>query len=224
MCVADLLSRLGNDAKSAIPDIINQIHIEKDDSVRQIELGYFEVPLQTMSEKEKASLFPELLRAMQSENSGVRNNALVALQFYPLEPVIPIMVGSLQDSDAYVRLNAARELNKLDPRSAAKADIVRVLADCSTNSDTDNEAVVALGDIHLEPEVAVPALIQCLQSSKAYVRANAAVALGRFGSQARPAMAALQRALDDSDDSVRRQATTALKRINSGIVPNQGFH
>jgi hypothetical protein len=218
-CVADLLSRLGNDTKSAIPDIINQIKIEKDDTVRQIELGYFEVPLQTMSEKDKTALFPELLRAMQSQNAGVRNNALVALRFYPLDTVIPIMMNSLQDSDAYVRLNAARELNQLDPPTAAKVDVVRVLADCSTNSSTDNEATVALGDLHREPDVAVPALIQCLQNSNFYVRENAAAALGRFGGEAKSAVPALTKALEDSDSSVRRHAAAALKRINSGTSP-----
>lgn len=219
MCVVSLISQLGNDVKSAIPEIINQIKTEKDDGVRQIELGYFEGPIQTMSENGKAALFPELLRAMQSQHSGVRNNALVTLQYYPPDTVIPIMMNALQDSDAYVRLNAAKELNRLDPPTAAKADVVSVLAGCTTNSSTDNEAVVALGDLHQEPDVAVPALIQCLQSPMSYVRENAAGALARFGEEAKSALPALTKTLGDPDSSVRLQAAAALRRINSGALP-----
>ncbi len=221
MCVVSLISQLGNDAKSAIPDIINQIKIEKDIGVLQIELGYFEGPLQTMSEKGKAALLPELLHVMQSEDASVRNNALVALQFYPdqSDTVIPLMVSSLQDSDSDVRLMAAKALNQIDPQTATKSDIVRVVVECSTNSNTANNAIIMLGELHREPDLAIPALVQGLQSNESYIRNNSAAALGRFGILAKPAVAALTKALGDSDQKVRLQATAALKRINSGAVP-----
>jgi hypothetical protein len=72
--------KLGDDVNSGLPDIINNIKTENDDGVLDLELSIFEMPIQSMSDQEKAALFPELLRAMQRNDSGVRNNALVALQ------------------------------------------------------------------------------------------------------------------------------------------------
>jgi HEAT repeat protein len=224
MCAASLLDQLGNNAKSAIPEIINLLKTEKDDGVREIELGYFEGPIERMDEKEKAALFPELLRAMQSEEPSVRNNSLVDLQYYPNQSdiVIPLMVKSLHDSDSHVRLMAVKALNKVDPQNAAKSDFVPVLVGCLADTQgAANDAVIMLGELHREPDLAVPALIQILQNSAAsYLRNNSAAALGRFGGQAKPAVSALQKALEDSDTDVRRQATAALKRINSGAAAN----
>jgi HEAT repeat protein len=192
---------------------------EKEDSVRALELSCFEIPVRTMPERQKDELFPELLRAMASPDDAVRNNALVALQYYPnqIQTVVPLLVKALQDPGPWVRLTAVGALNKVDPETAAKADVVRVLVACLTNGLTANEATFALGDLHREPELAVPALIQSLQSAESYVRGNSALALGRFGGQAGAAVPALQAALNDSDAYVRRQAGAALKRINSGV-------
>ena len=74
-----------------------------------------------------------------------------------------------------------------------------------------------LGKLHREPDLAVPALIQSLQSADRYVRQNSAVALGKFGEQAKPAITALTKALADSDSGVRSQAATAIASINSAM-------
>jgi len=223
MCIASLLSQLGNNAKSAIPEIINQIKIEKYDQVRAIELGFFEGPIQSMDEKEKAALFPELLRGLHSEASDVRNNSLVQLQYYPkqADTVVPLMVNALQDSDPQVRLMAVKALNQVDPQNAAKSDFVPVLVGCLTNTQgAANEAVIMLGELHRQPDLAVPALIQILQSdASAYLRDNSVVALGRFGGQAKTAVPALQKALQDSDANLRRRAAAVLKIINANTPP-----
>ncbi|MGA2854322.1 MAG: sigma-70 family RNA polymerase sigma factor, partial [Verrucomicrobiota bacterium] len=202
MCAASLLDQLGNNAKSAIPEIINLLKTEKDDGVREIELGYFEGPIERMDEKEKAALFPELLRGLQSENSSVRNNSLVALQYYPNQSdiVIPLMVKALQDPIPGVRVMAIKALNKVDPQNAASSSFVAVLVGCLTDTQgAANDAVIMLGELHREPDLAVPALTQILQNSAAsYLRNNSAAALGRFGGQAKPAVSALQKALEDS--------------------------
>jgi len=225
MNAADLLCALeDNDGekgyhadKSAVPELIQVVKTEKTDSVRGLELACLEIPIRTMTEEQKAGLFPELLRAMGSPEANVRNNALVALPYYTNEAdtVVPLLVKALQDSAPWVRLHAAGALNKVDRQTAAKTDLVRVLVGCLTNQSVANEATFALGDLHREPELAVPALIQSLQSPESYVRGNSAGALARFGGQAQAAVPALQRALEDPDAYVRREAAAALKRINS---------
>jgi HEAT repeat protein len=147
--------------------------------------------------------------------------------YYPnqADAVVPLMVNALQDPIPGVRLMAVKALNKGDPQNAASSNFVAIVAGCVTGSPGDmpgavNDAVFMLGQLHREPDVAVPALIQGLQSSDFYVRQNSAVALGRFGGHARPAVSALQKALEDSDAAVRRQVAAALKRINSGAAAN----
>ena len=225
MCVASLLDYLGPDAISAIPDIINQIKIEKNDGVLGCELGFFDnVKLieSRMIEKDKAALFPELLRAIESKDVAVRNNALIALQYYPdqTDTVIPLMIKSLKDSDLRVRVEAVRALIKIDPQNISKSDLVPVLIGCLADIDgAANEAVRALGELHRDANLAVPALIETLQSEKSYLRNNSAAALGKFGGQARLAIPALEKAQKDSDPTVRSLAANALKQINSGSLP-----
>ena len=85
MNAADLLCELGDyrEDTSAVPYVIKLLQTEKDGGVRGLELGYFEMPIQNMSEKDKAALLPELLRSLQGNDASERNNALVALQYYP---------------------------------------------------------------------------------------------------------------------------------------------
>lgn len=224
MRAASLLDQLGryDNAKSAIPELIQLIQTEKIDSVRGIELAFFEGPIEKMSEKDKAALFPELLRTIESEDSSVRNNALVALQYYPkqTDTVIPLMVQSLKDSNLYVRVTAVKALNKIDPQNTFKSDLVPVLIGCLADTeDAANEAVRTLGELHRDANLAVPALVGSLQSEKSYIRNNSAAALGRFGGQARLAIPALEKALNDSDPTVRRLAADSLKQIKSGALP-----
>jgi hypothetical protein len=232
MCAANLLCNLANyytqsvaDAKSALSGLINDIKTENDNGVLGNELACFEGPIQSMDEKEKAALFPELLRALRRKNSAVQNNALVALQYYTnqIDAVVPLMVNLLHDSSPLVRLMAVRALNKIDPENDAKSNFVPVLVGCVTGPPGDtpgaaNEAVVILGQLHLEPDLAVPVLIQRLQSADPYDRENAAAALGKFDGQAKAAVPTLTKALEDSDANVRRQAAAALKSISSGAA------
>jgi RNA polymerase sigma factor (sigma-70 family) len=227
MCVASVLDQLANDPKgggasSAVSGVLNQLKIEKDDSVRAIEFSFFSTPFKSMSEKEKAALLPELIRGLQSSDSAVRNNVLVALQYYTdqKEVVVPLIVNTLQDPVSGVRLMAAQALNQIDPQNPARTNLVTVVAGCITGPTgnmpgTPNEAVVFLGELHREPEVAVPVLIQSLESSNIYVRQNSAAALSRFGGQAKSAVPALTKALEDPNPNVRSWAKTALKRINA---------
>jgi len=146
----------------------------------------------------------------------------VALQYYTdqKETVVPLIVNALQDPASGVRLMAAQALDQIDPQNPASTNLVTIVAGCVTGPvdnmpSTPNEAVITLGEWHREPDVAVPALIQSLQSNDVYVRQNSAAALSRFGGLARPAIPALTKALGDPDPNVRSQAKAALKRINA---------
>jgi RNA polymerase sigma factor (sigma-70 family) len=233
MNAADLLGQLGDykEDTSAVPYVIKLLQTEKDGGVRGLEIGYFEMPIQSMSEKDKTALLPELLHGLNSRDASERNNALVALQYYTNQSntVIPLIVNALQDSDPVVRMMAVEALDKIDPNDPGNSKSVSVLIGCLTASKAGSplaasrfqieasQAATELGELHRDPDLSVPALIQSLQSDDNYVREQSATALGKFGSQAKPAIAALTKALKDSDARVRRQAAAAIKRINSGV-------
>ena len=119
-CAASVLNQFGNYEKEYVPEVISLLKTEKDEGVRALELGCFEGPIQKMSESGAKSKFgnSELDdRSLNSRDSGVRNNALVALQYYPdrAEAVVPLMVKALQDPIPGVRVMAVTALHKIDP-------------------------------------------------------------------------------------------------------------
>jgi HEAT repeat protein len=70
-----------------------------------------------------------------------------------------------------------------------------------------------LGELKLEPDVAVPALTKSLQDPRSEMRASAMRALGEFSELAKQALPALTNLLNDPDPDTRTNAATAIKRI-----------
>lgn len=83
-------------------------------------------------------------------------------------------------------------------------------------------AAEALGKIHCQPEICVPALIPLLDYPSAGVRKPAVEALGKFHQDAAPALPHLVQSLDDLDPSVRIAATNALKQIDPAAAAQAG--
>jgi HEAT repeat protein len=80
------------------------------------------------------------------------------------------------------------------------------------------DAVQALGELKIEPELVVPALGKALQdpNQNVQISSRAAFALARFGNLSRPALPTLTNALNDPDPSVREGASNAIARITGG--------
>ncbi len=99
---------------------------------------------------------------------------------------------------------------------AASPAATPVLQDALTNLDDRlrSSAVMAIDQIHSQPEVFVPALINALKDSDAGVRHWAAMALAKYGAAAKPAVPALIAILNDPDPYVRVEAANALKSID----------
>jgi hypothetical protein len=128
MNVIDLLSRLSKDAKQATPVMARALR-DEDHSVRQIAITFFtsgedeNCLLNQMEPGAKRDVLPEFIRAMQDPNEGLRNNAAIALRYYPEEAkvVVPILTKALQDPAPKVRQLAADALKKIDHEAGAKA-------------------------------------------------------------------------------------------------------
>jgi hypothetical protein len=130
MKVVDLLSRLSKDATLATPAMAQALK-DEDPAVRQIAITFFTQGedehslLNLMDPGTKRALLPEFVRAMQDDNWGVRNNAAIALRYYPeqAQVVVPVLLKALQDPVPKVRQLAADALKRIDPGAAAKAGV-----------------------------------------------------------------------------------------------------
>lgn len=129
MNVVDLLSRLSKDAKLATPAMARALN-DEDPSVRQIAITFFtggedeNCLLNQMEARAKRDLLPAFTRAMQDSHEGLRNNAAIALRYYPdqAEIVVPILTRALQDPAPKVRQLAAEALKRIDPAAAPKVE------------------------------------------------------------------------------------------------------
>jgi len=83
----------------------------------------------------------------------------------------------------------------------------------TSNDIIIGHAAIALGEIHLQPGVCVPALIPLLSSPSVSTRQKSLGALGAFGAPATSAAPAMTSCLTDSGPRVRMQATNILNEI-----------
>ena len=188
MCLVSLLASLGNAASNAVPIMLRTVRDDESDSVRQGALNYFNSTeddhclLNRLPAAQKLALLPALIRGIQDPgNWGLRNNAAISLRYYPeqRERVAPVLVKALQDSQPQVRLLAAEALNRVDPAAAKKAGATAIVAAIAKNPDDQiaSHAVAALRGPGTEPELAVPVLLECLQSTNTLVACEAVWAL-----------------------------------------------
>jgi HEAT repeat protein/Tfp pilus assembly protein PilF len=105
--------------------------------------------------------------------------------------VLPAMVGWVQDSESEVRVAACETLVQFG--RVAVSNVVPLLAN-REGRDVINAAGI-LGQIHLEPNLAVPALGRALDHPDSEVRGKVVEALANFGPDAKPAVPALVEAL-----------------------------
>jgi hypothetical protein len=91
-----------------------------------------------------------------------------------------------------------------------------------TNSARRLDIVVALGQIHGEPERVVPELEKLLGDPRMLMREFTVDALGFFGTNARSAVPDLTAMLNDRDLRIRNAATNALKQIDPEAAAKAG--
>ncbi len=108
--------------------------------------------------------------------------------------------------------SAAWSLGAIGP-AAAKA-IPTLLNGTTSTYHTRRTAIDALGRIHAQPELVVPALVKLLKDPDWNVRASAITSLESFGADAKPAVSALTQSLNDQNRIVLKLAQSALEEID----------
>ncbi len=97
-------------------------------------------------------------------------------------------------------------------------EFIRLLED--SDSGVAGTAAVMLGDLAVDPKVAVPALTRSLRDPRHEVRLGAAWALARFHQWARPAVPMLTDLCRDPNERVRMVATNTLQDIAPEVLTN----
>ncbi|MEN9678028.1 MAG: hypothetical protein RIS76_3924 [Verrucomicrobiota bacterium] len=172
------------------------------------------VPLTRMDSRTKTRLLPRFLAALQDRDWIVRNNAVCALRFFPeaASVVVPALSQALLDPNPEVQLAAASILPEVATdrvtKRAAVSVIIAILA--SPNDQIAWQAAEALGELGVEPEIAVPALMATLGSTNALVAETAVGALERFSSWPAGSRQTLEGLLQNPDPTVRERATNLL--------------
>lgn len=223
--VADLLSRMREDARPAWRAVARAME-DENDGVRQIAITFFTSPedktafLNHMPARDKQELLPLFMRALKDgPNWGLRNNAALALRYYPEKApeVTPALAVALRDTEPYVRLTASESLNDVDIAAAKKAGVVTVLAGLVTNANDQvaGRAAFALRGCTNDADSAVAVLIQALHSTNTYVGCNAVWSLEWcFPTHADAIIPELKKAAERKDN-VGGYARSAIKNLES---------
>jgi HEAT repeat protein len=160
----------------------------------------------------RTALVP-LSQQLDSSNATVRRNAAWAIgELTNMRPgeragAVPQLINLLGDSDAWVRMAAARALGEVRDERAL-TQLVATLVD--ENWRVRQLAVWALSE--MKDERAVTALCSVLLSdARVEVRRGAAEALGEIANVA--AIPSLKQALNDTDSSVSAKAAWAISEI-----------
>jgi hypothetical protein len=234
-CLVALISNLGPDADIATEEMMDVVLNDENDGIRQSAINFFNSTeddnsrVNKLPPNQKARLLPGLLSSLENNsNWGLRNNAAISLRFYPerREVVAPALEAALKDPEAPVRMLAAEALNRVDPERALKAGTTALLANIAKHKDDQiaHRAVAALGRKGADTSIAVPALIEALQSSNSLVACQAVWSLEwspkEFDPHAEKIVAALTTTAERKDNP-GGYAKSALKRWKSRIA--EGF-
>lgn len=136
---------------------------------------------------------------------------------------LPALKTLLEDKDERVRYLAFFTLRCLGP--VAKEALPLMIAHLDDPEFTvQDEAVMALGTIHEEPDQVVPIIMHFLEKNhgNAILCQEAIDALGKFGAKATPAVPMLVGLLDNEHAETRSWATNALKLIDPEAAAKAG--
>lgn len=166
---------------------------------------------------------PTLTRLLHDEHVAVRQRAAVALGTVGAGSTVtvPALVSALGDPDHDVRAAAAGALEHIGPAASPAVGPLVSLLKNDRIGWVRLRAAAALGAIHAEPGVVVPALARQLGDDWGEMRRQALVSLAAFGPAASDASSAIQARTRDTVSDVREAALRTARAIQ-GARPALG--
>jgi len=226
MCVLDLLKRMDKDAWPVWRTVARALD-DEDDGIRMSAISFFtwreddSAFLNQMAPRDKKAILPRFLRGMEDSDWGLRNNAALALRYYPEEKqaVVPALAKALADAEPHVRLVAAESLNRIDPIEASRAGVVKALAALVVHPDDQiaGSAASALRRCRNDADEAVGALLKALHSTNNYVSSSAVWSLEAFPGHADIILPEMRKAAERKDHAggYARKAVKNLESVNA---------
>ncbi|OKH30225.1 hypothetical protein NIES2119_31320 [[Phormidium ambiguum] IAM M-71] len=205
------LSAIGSEAKAAVPALIKATQ----DSNRAVRQQAIEALGQVGSDEKTAT--PVLIAALKNQDWQIRATAAHTLGKIgsPAKSVIPALISALNDPDAVVRLRATLALGQLS--SDAVPLLAKTLRERQQPARVRSHASYALGEMGIEAQEAIPALIELLGENNAEIRQGVLFALKQIGY---PAIPELTKALRHQNRQVRNTAAVALGKISESLQDN----
>jgi hypothetical protein len=142
------------------------------------------------------------------------------------QPAVPSLIRLLKENNPDVRACAAHCLGAVGPDSRAAIPHLLPLLDERNNGKVIHESMQALGNIHEQPKIVVPALLEFLNGArKEWNYSHAAMqALRCYGAQATTAIPAIEAYLDDPDKQKQEEAFNTLGGIDLQAVKRANDH
>src|SRR5687767_3167810 len=211
MSVISLLSRMETNAWPAWRVVARALE-DENDSVRNNAINFFTwhhnhpAFLNHMPARDKKTVLPLFLRALESRGA-LPNNAALALRYYPEEKpvVVPALAKALSHPQPHVRLAVAESLNRIDPAAAGGVGVVKALEALVLQPDDRIawRAASELRNCRNDADEAVAALIKGLQSTNAEVSCVAIWSLETFPDHADTMIPELRKVAERKDDAAR---------------------
>lgn len=207
---ADNLEKLGLGSLTVLPVLIAALQ-DPDEYVRsQVAAAIGEIG------PEAHTAVPALIVALGDQSYHVRSRVSDALGKIRVHAklVVPALIAALADDDEHVRFMTVEAIGEFGPEAASAVEPLRKALLHDPHPNVRWNAARPLAAVDPEGTIAIPALLEALQSSNANVRRFAAMALGTFGPQAKEAAPLLLAGLKDSDDGCRIAAAGALWKVS----------
>ena len=206
---------LGADASNAVPALVQIYHRKISPSSQQQTLE----ALRGIGPSALATAAPVLLDGLTNSSTSTAGFAISEMHGQS-EVFVPALINALKDPNDFVRSSAARTLAKYGP--AAKP-AVPALIPLLNDPDWNVHRFAADALKKIDPEAAVPALINALKDSNVYVRSDAAWGLAAYGPAAKTAVPVLVDLYkNDPDPAVRADVAYVLKKIDSVAAAEAG--
>jgi len=163
--------------------------------------------------------------AIQALIKSLKDDGPVGLQTYAADSLgrfgeqasnaIPELLANFVARDYRIRQRAALALSKISPEITVSKVMPVLLGELKdSRADFRNTALLTLLQIHEEPELAIPAVIEAIDDSDRMVQGNAVRSIGRFGPAAKAAVPKLIRLTNDPDRALSQLAIESLKKID----------
>ncbi|MEO1529487.1 MAG: HEAT repeat domain-containing protein [Planctomycetota bacterium] len=174
--------------------------------------------------KHGVSILAAIATALQSKSAATRSTAMHSLNKELVnalpEAALPLLIDSVEDKDATVRMWAVILLGKSKPNPSVVTSLRGAIMD--SDATVRRFAALALAELAPQSRDAMPELLVALRDPNGEVSGSAVYALGRMGE---PAFEALFDLADDPSGSIRHHAIRALlsRGMSDSMSDSQGL-